>query len=392
MITEDSLPLHSRVEYERVRIVFGHAKGNMVNVLLGALLIAAVLFEGGTSPITIGIWLACITVSTLCSIQYEKRVERFGITVGNCIARARKKTLFAALVMMFYGIAVFLLPQPANPIHEMFLFIILSGAVTITTLSFAAMPSMYFMVSAVSMIPLAVHYGGEYLKQQNIFYLYMTLACVIWQTMVFQKAQCVSRTALEAVTLHQCLNDEIAAHEQAREALQHLAHNDALTNIGNRRYFEEVFQRTFHLAVRNHHKFGLLSLDLNDFKPVNDNHGHAVGDLLLKAVAERLVETVRATDFCARTGGDEFSVIVESVHSEEEVIDIAFKLQQKLAQPFDIQGLKIKIGASIGCAVYPEDGYTIDQLILVADKKMYHKKQAHKSGLFPKFEAEMSEP
>ncbi|MGB8517055.1 MAG: GGDEF domain-containing protein, partial [Gallionella sp.] len=207
-----------------------------------------------------------------------------------------------------------------------------------------------------------------------LFYFLMVNSAIIWQAMVYQKAKQVYRTAITALTLRQQLQDEIEEHKQAKESLQHMAHHDALTGIANRRYFEDVFQRTYNLAARNQSKFGLLSLDLNDFKPVNDLYGHAVGDALLKAVTERLVETIRTTDFCARIGGDEFSVLIENVNSEVDILDVTYKLSQALSKPFYLQERVLHISASIGSALYPDEGVTMDALMLVADSKMYRQK------------------
>jgi diguanylate cyclase (GGDEF)-like protein len=120
----------------------------------------------------------------------------------------------------------------------------------------------------------------------------------------------------------------------------------------------------------------LMLLDLNKFKPVNDSHGHAVGDLLLQQVAERLQLAIRASDTVARIGGDEFIILLPQIDSERSVILVAEKIQQAIRQTFAIQGLTIQISCSIGTAIYPADGETEMELSKIADQRMYKQKAA----------------
>lgn len=371
---QTSNSLKDRVELERTRIFFAHAENNMMNMMLGALLICAILFEAGARLSVIGIWFALTSLTAFNVIRHARHVAKIGISTDNCHRLMRQKILVDGAVSLCYGIAAFLMPDSAQMPQEMFLFIIFSTLVSLCVLGFGVIPIFCLLVDLVSMAPLTLHYIVRYAENQQLFYFFMLNTALIWQAMLYQKTKQVYRTAIAALTLREQLQDEIEEHKHAKESLQHIAHHDALTGIANRRYFEEVFQRTFSLAQRNKTKFGLLSLDLNDFKPVNDIHGHAVGDALLKAVTERLVETIRTTDFCARIGGDEFSVLIENVSSEVDVLDVTYKLNQALAKPFYLQARILHISASIGSAIYPEDGDTMDELMLVADNKMYRQK------------------
>ena len=366
--------LINRVEQERTRIFFSHAQNNMMNMMLGASLICAILFEAGAKLSLISVWFALISITVINVLRHARHVEKIGITTNNCHRLMRQKMVVDGSVSLCYGLAAFLMPDTAQMQHEMFLFIILSTLVSLCVLGFGVIPLFCMLVDMVSMVPLTVHYILRYTENQQLFYFFMSSSAIIWQAMVYQKAKQVYRTAITALTLRQQLQDEIEEHKQAKESLQHMAHHDALTGIANRRYFEEVFQRTYNLAERNQSKFGLLSLDLNDFKPVNDLYGHAVGDALLKAVTERLVETIRTTDFCARIGGDEFSVLIENVNSEVDILDVTYKLSQALSKPFYLQERVLHISASIGSALYPDEGVTMDALMLVADSKMYRQK------------------
>jgi diguanylate cyclase (GGDEF)-like protein len=126
--------------------------------------------------------------------------------------------------------------------------------------------------------------------------------------------------------------------------------------------------------VRHKKNLALMLLDLNKFKPVNDTHGHAVGDLLLQQVAERLLNTVRASDTVARIGGDEFIILLPKVDECHSAALLAEKIQHAIALPFDIHGLNIQISCSIGLACYPQDGDSDLILSKVADQRMYQQK------------------
>jgi diguanylate cyclase (GGDEF)-like protein len=121
----------------------------------------------------------------------------------------------------------------------------------------------------------------------------------------------------------------------------------------------------------------LLYVDLDRFKEVNDTHGHAVGDMLLQAVANRLKGCVRETDTVARMGGDEFVVLLHSIHASEDANNVAGKIRQVLAQPLRLDGHSVNILPSIGVAHYPEHGTEEKQLLRHADEAMYAVKREH---------------
>lgn len=152
------------------------------------------------------------------------------------------------------------------------------------------------------------------------------------------------------------------------------SHHDTLTGLPNRLFFNQVFAQTLARAERSQKAFALFFIDLNEFKAINDTHGHECGDTLLKTIAIRLKENVRIDDFVARLGGDEFTIIFESVKSEEEAIIVAKNLLNKTKQPILIENCEITPSISIGIAFYPQDGMDASTLLKSADKAMYHAK------------------
>ncbi len=162
----------------------------------------------------------------------------------------------------------------------------------------------------------------------------------------------------------------------SRERLRHMARYDALTNLPNRRYFEEFASKHLYQAERNSTQMGLLFVDLDGFKPINDTYGHAVGDLVLIEVAERLSGIVRRGDIVARCGGDEFLILMVDVHGRKDLQDAATRVLHDVQKPMQISDIAITIGTSIGIACYPDDGTNVEDLLRNSDAAMYAVKQA----------------
>ena len=158
------------------------------------------------------------------------------------------------------------------------------------------------------------------------------------------------------------------------ETLVHRSQYDQLTNAANRFLLESRLEETLTLAARNKTHFALIYIDLDQFKRVNDVYGHRIGDLLLQQVTERLSEKLRSMDTLARVGGDEFIALIPIVRSRAEAEEIAQRLLHAFRSPFTIEEFSVHSGASIGIAVYPEDGLTRDELQSVADTAMYARK------------------
>lgn len=164
--------------------------------------------------------------------------------------------------------------------------------------------------------------------------------------------------------------------KQLHDQLQYLAQYDALTRLPNRKLFEDRLDSAMARARRSPAGFSLLYIDLDKFKAVNDQFGHATGDLLLQEVAARIRQCVREADTVARIGGDEFVVLLESVRHSDDAALVAEKIRDELARPVNVANLSLHAGASIGIAVYPEHGETAQQLLKHADDTMYAAKRA----------------
>lgn len=159
--------------------------------------------------------------------------------------------------------------------------------------------------------------------------------------------------------------------KKSAEHLIYLAQRDCLTGLSNRMLFEERLRHAIKRAGRSNQRIGLLYIDLDGFKKVNDTQGHEVGDKLLKIAAQRMVDCVREVDMVARLGGDEFVIILESLARHEDGVIVANRVINALTAPFSIDRRDLKVSASVGIAVFPDDATDDQKLILTSDKAMY---------------------
>ena len=181
------------------------------------------------------------------------------------------------------------------------------------------------------------------------------------------------------------IQQQIAELNCRREEMESLARHDPLTGLANRRLLVEHAEHAFASARRDNERLAVLFIDLDRFKPINDNLGHAVGDLLLKAVAERIRGVIRESDTPARIGGDEFVVLLEMIQDDIDAQTVAEKIRVALNQPFEIVGHgeehRIAVSACIGIAFYPEDGTDMIELSRHADEAMYRAKESGRNAV-----------
>ena len=157
--------------------------------------------------------------------------------------------------------------------------------------------------------------------------------------------------------------------------LEQIARYDHLTELANRRLFLELLEQALARSERAKNKVGILYIDLNDFKPVNDKLGHAAGDALLKAFGERINKELRNHDTMARLGGDEFAILADNIQGAADCEVLLARLLAVIHNPYIIMGNEVKVGASIGIAIYPDSAKTLDDFIAAADSAMYEAKQ-----------------
>ncbi|MBV9884090.1 MAG: EAL domain-containing protein [Sphingomonadaceae bacterium] len=184
------------------------------------------------------------------------------------------------------------------------------------------------------------------------------------------------------------ISRDVTEQRRTVERVRWAAGHDAMTGLPNRRFFHEQLQETLQEAKENGDRVGLLVLDIDHFKEVNDDRGHDAGDALLRVFAERLRLAVRSTDTVARLGGDEFAVILRHLGSEADMALIVPPILERLQVPFSHFGRALDCRASVGAAIFPDQGETPDELMKNADLALYAAKLSHR-GSVTMFSADM---
>lgn len=173
--------------------------------------------------------------------------------------------------------------------------------------------------------------------------------------------------------------EDITARKEAEAKIHHLAYYDTLTGLPNRRMFLDRLQQALAMTCREGGELGLLFLDLDNFKDVNDTMGHHLGDKLLQEVTERLSANKREYEVLARLGGDEFVVILAPISSQESIAVVAERMLSSFSRPFALDSRQVHCSASIGVATFPRDAQDVETLVKCADTAMYYAKSEGKS-------------
>ncbi|MDR3491314.1 MAG: diguanylate cyclase [Gammaproteobacteria bacterium] len=221
--------------------------------------------------------------------------------------------------------------------------------------------NMYFFQKNISL---------EFVLATSFYLIYLIVISIRTNKMLYQSFS----LQYENHSLLEHLSKAKFELELINQKLEQAATHDPLTNVGNRNLFVTNLSQSIDRAKKSKTLFSLFYIDLDNFKTINDTHGHHIGDRLLLVLVDRLEDVFRNTDSIFRLGGDEFAVIVENMQYPKDVSKLAIRICQALATPVYINDLDIRVSASIGISVFPLDGEDSESLINVADKAMYHVK------------------
>jgi diguanylate cyclase (GGDEF)-like protein len=193
----------------------------------------------------------------------------------------------------------------------------------------------------------------------------------------------VNRARLGEIRDRTMIDHQFAAAQEQEQASRHAALHDVLTGLPNRALFDDRLEHGVAQAQRYGWTLAVMFVDLDDFKIINDTHGHDAGDRVLQAIARRLTDNTRGEDTVSRQGGDEFLYLLTKIGDNRNVAMITNKILQAIQAPCNISvgdvGISVSVRASIGISIYPKDGTTVQALMKGADEAMYRAKQA-KSG------------
>jgi diguanylate cyclase (GGDEF)-like protein len=191
-------------------------------------------------------------------------------------------------------------------------------------------------------------------------------------TKVFNQMSTSLQTQMDE--LEERVQERTEELEAAKEKMEHMAKHDVLTGLPNRRLFDEQLKQAFRLSQRDQKPLTLLMIDLDNYKKVNDSHGHLVGDIVIKEVGERFCEALRGSDLVSRWGGDEFAVLLYGVCQPEDVEKVVEKIFSAFEEPINMNGNHFWIKMSVGAACYPDDGEEMVALLKHADAALYRAK------------------
>jgi diguanylate cyclase (GGDEF)-like protein len=206
----------------------------------------------------------------------------------------------------------------------------------------------------------------------------LSLSFIVMDDAIRQKIQQIEEIN---ASLEQTIEDRTQELRLANAELTKLAMHDALTGLPNRTLLSDRLRQSLVTAMRNKERLALMYIDLDEFKPINDTHGHAIGDLLLKEAANRIRNCIRESDTVARMGGDEFMVLLPVIGIERDAQSVAEKIRIALNEPFIFGGVSLRISASTGIAIYPEHGGDEHTLLKHADEAMYGAKQSGRNAV-----------
>jgi len=183
---------------------------------------------------------------------------------------------------------------------------------------------------------------------------------------------------------------DITQEKETEEKLLHLANYDYLTNISNRAYFHDALNKSIMRVKRSNTTLAVMFLDIDHFKFINDQYGHDIGDLLLQRISQKLSAILREDDLISRMGGDEFAIILHDVPAKINVVNVAQKILTSVAEPLELNGIKIEVSTSIGIAFYEPLSMNMDDLLKAADTAMYEAKSEGRNN-FQFFAKQMQE-
>lgn len=365
-VQDTVLGIKERVYLTRVKLFFGNSAKNLISVIIGGTFISLILHSAGVPLNSIFLWFFLLILFALVTGYIENRYKKTQLSIDNAAKWVYLRSFSGAMIALMYGLTPFLFSQYIGIQEEMFLFIALSTMVSIAIVGYSIMPYYFILLSLLTVTPIMFYF---FFFGTDTLHLILAATAFMWQVLVLSKAWLVSQSAINAIYLNEKLQDEIKNHEATKEKLQELATHDSLTALPNRLLMMENLTLMIALAKRNKQKIIVMFLNLDGFKEINDIHGHEVGDFVLKEVALRLKSLTRSSDTLARIGGDEF---VLAFMRSDNIEILAQRIIDTLSLAIVLlDSSEVSIGVSIGISILEDDAQTPQELIRIADDRMY---------------------
>lgn len=359
-----------KVFRQRTFRFFSYSIANMMSLIYGAALIALVLYFYGAETRLISLLFLMTSAIAVVLIVVSRHVIKTKPDRHKLTFFLKIRVFLGCLIGLLYSLAVVLLPDKNIELGIFFLLFIYLVSIAIAIFQYSVIPIYYILYNLSVFLPVSLYLLYKPNEISNLI-----LIMLISGTIVFiSKGLRISKNEIKSIEINLKLQREIAAHVITRQKLREMALFDNLTNIANRYSLEERAAASMLKASNNGQHIAFLFIDLNDFKLINDQYGHDIGDKVLIKATQSIKENIRASDFVARFGGDEFVVILENYNLDKIKVNLIESIQASLNKNIEIDGITIKLSASIGTSIYPHDGDNLQALLRNADISMYKQK------------------
>lgn len=372
-----------RVEVQLVSHLYQQIKVGLLSSFFCAFIVVLGLYSTSGNNGMLYVWLSFYIIVMLARFLMVFMYFRDKDQEENYHIWSNLSVFGALLGGISWGfLGTFIFPD-ANLIQQMLIVLMLSGVTAGAVPLSSSVPNaaIAFLVSA--LLPLIVSIA---LFKNYIYLLFDFALCIYLAYSILLSLK--SYQLVKNAIILQFKNDELLVTlEEAKQnlvitnkKLHQAATHDPLTQVSNRLLFEKNYNDALLRSEKNHKRAALFYIDFDDFKKINDVHGHRVGDQFLVLMTNRLKEYFGTDKNIARLGGDEFTVIFENIDQVDEVTAIARQICELLAAPMILRDAQISSTVSIGIAVYPDDALVADQLLQIADKRMYEAKEQGGNG------------
>ncbi len=352
---------------------YGHAVGNVINLLIASVFISIVLVNSGVDFQKMIFWNSLVLIFSIGVFMAELAFKKITLNNDNVSFWLWLRMGFGASAAFLFGVSAFLLQANVLVQYEMYILIILLTISSLTLSSYAIMLKYNIIILSVTMLPYTIYV----VTKSGQFYFTLAFTLIIIQFVYLIKAIQMSKSAVAVLYLQEKLLVEIEEHKETKKHLDHMVNHDALTQLPNRHYLITKLKLLLAEAMSNHSFLSVLYIDLDGFKSVNDQYGHATGDELLKEVANRLNAREYNNYIVARIGGDEFVIIITDINpTEYKASRVKNELMGRLTAEYRIgSNIYNNIGASIGISSFKDETDSVDSLLMKADMAMYRIKR-----------------
>ncbi len=369
----------TRVYMARVDRYFSQSIKNSPLLLIASFILAIYHYHLDSSLILVAIWQFSFVLSIAIIYMIDKKGnEQVALKADHATLKKRltQRFFFGLFIAFLFSVSPFILLADVPLDHVQLYYIFLVCLFAIILVSNISFPEYYIAYGMLILSMIFLHAVTRFDDHSKGVIACSSLFLLLGFTLMIRKAIEMSESALNEVTYSITLKEQMLEMMEMQALIEHQARHDELTGLANRRKFEEEAVEIENRAKDFGAVFGLIYVDLDKFKPINDTYGHQYGDWVLQEIAKRITSCTRETDLVCRMGGDEFCVLIKNVTNNEELENLSTLLKDRIKMPFAINGIDFNLGASMGSAIYPTDGKNVDALVSTADHKMYEEKRA----------------